>query len=85
MFVRAILQYTDQEINRDLFTAAPVPEDDEHLFSQLLFSYKLNPTTVLFVGYSDNQFGGVDADGRILDLTRFDRTFFFKIGYALVR
>ena len=84
-FVRAILQYTDQEINRDLFTAAPVPADDEHLFSQLLFSYKLNPTTVLFLGYSDNQFGGVDADGRLIDLTRFDRTFFFKVGYALVR
>jgi hypothetical protein len=84
-FVRAILQYTDQEINRDLFTAAPVPADDEHLFSQLLFSYKLNPTTVLFLGYSDNQLGGVDADGRIIGLTRFDRTFFLKIGYALVR
>jgi hypothetical protein len=84
-FVRVILQYTDQEINRALFTAAPVAEDDEHLFTQLLFSYKLNPTTVFFLGYSDNQFGGVDADGRRIDLTRSDRTFFLKIGYALVR
>jgi hypothetical protein len=56
----------------------------EHLFSQLLFSYKINPTTVLFLGYSDNQFGGIDADGRLIDLTRADRTFFFKVGYALV-
>jgi hypothetical protein len=85
MFVRAILQYTDQEINRALYTAAAVPEDEEHLFTQLLFSYKLNPTTVLFLGYSDNQVGGVDADGRVIDLTRADRTFFFKVGYALVR
>jgi hypothetical protein len=83
-FVRAIFQYTDLEINRRLFTAAPVAEDDEHLFSQLLFSYKLNPTTVFFLGYSDNQFGGTDADGRLIDLTRSDRTFFFKVGYALV-
>jgi len=83
-FVRAIVQYTDLEINRALFTAAPVPADDEHLFTQLLFSYKLNPTTVLFLGYSDNQLGGEDADGRLIDLTRSDRTFFFKVGYALV-
>ena len=83
-FVRAIFQYTDLEINRDLFTAAAVPSDDEQLFSQLLFSYKLNPTTVFFLGYSDNQFGGTDADGRLIDLTRSDRTFFFKVGYALV-
>jgi hypothetical protein len=82
-FVRAIFQYTDLEIS-DLFTAASVAADDEHLFSQLLFSYKLNPTTVLFLGYADNQFGGVDADGRLIDLTRSDRTFFFKVGYALV-
>lgn len=83
-FVRAIFQYTDLEINRALFTAADVPADDEHLFTQLLFSYKLNPTTVLFLGYSDNQFGGVDTTGRVTDLTRSDRTFFFKVGYALV-
>jgi len=83
-FVRAIVQYTDLEINRALFTAAPVPADDQHLFTQLLFSYKLNPTTVLFLGYSDNQLGGEDADGRLIDLTRSDRTFFFKVGYALV-
>ncbi|HSN86399.1 MAG TPA: DUF5916 domain-containing protein [Thermoanaerobaculia bacterium] len=83
-FVRAVLQYTDLAINRDLFTAAEVPADDEHLFSQLLFSYKLKPTTVLFLGYSDNQLGGEDAQGRLTDLTRSDRTFFFKVGYALV-
>jgi hypothetical protein len=75
-FVRAILQYQDVEIQGD--------PNSEHLFTQLLFSYKLNPTTVLFVGYSDNQLGGVDQDGRLIGLTRADRTFFFKVGYALV-
>ncbi len=83
-FLRAIVQYTDLTFDPVLFTAAPVPAEDRHLFSQLLFSYKINPTTVLFLGYSDNQYGGEDADGRILDLTRTDRTLFFKIGYALV-
>jgi len=49
------------------------------LFSQFLFSYKLNPQTVLFLGYSDTS----AADQRI-DLTRTDRTFFLKLGYAWV-
>ena len=37
---------------------------DAELFTQLLFSYKLNPQTVLFLGYSDNRLG------TCLDLTR---------------
>ena len=78
-FLRAIVQYTDLTFDPVLFTAAPVPAEDRHLFSQLLFSYKINPTTVLFLGYSDNQYGGEDADGRILDLTRTDRTLFFDM------
>ena len=49
----------------------------ERLFTQLLVSYKLNPQTVFFLGYSDNSL----ADQRI-DLTRTDRTLFLKLGYA---
>ena len=51
----------------------------QHLFSQLLFSYKLNPQTVLFLGYSDNAVGDATTD-----LTRQDRTLFVKVGYAFV-
>lgn len=75
-FVRAIFQYQDVELEGD--------PNSEHLFTQLLFSYKLNPTTVFFLGYSDNQLGGVDQDGRLIGLRRADRTFFFKVGYALL-
>jgi Carbohydrate family 9 binding domain-like/Domain of unknown function (DUF5916) len=78
-FVRAILQYTD--ITRDpalyLFPTTPTTH---RLFSQYLFSYKLNPQTVLLMGYSDNASGT-----QSIDLTRTDRTFFMKIGYAWVR
>jgi hypothetical protein len=81
-FFRAILQYTDLEFT-DLFTAPDPAHRDKHLFSQLLFSYKLNPQTVFFLGYSDNQLGGQAGPER-LDLTRADRTVFLKIGYALV-
>ena len=77
-FVRLITQYTDIERDTGLYTF-PVDAKTEELFNQLLFSYKLNPQTVFFAGYSDNAFG----DERI-DLTRSDRTFFLKIGYAWV-
>ncbi|HEY7214423.1 MAG TPA: DUF5916 domain-containing protein [Thermoanaerobaculia bacterium] len=77
-FLRAILQYTDIDRTPALYHVE-VDDQTETLFSQLLFSYKLNPQTVLFVGYSDNSFG----DQRI-DLTRTDRTLFLKIGYAWV-
>ncbi|HEX3131601.1 MAG TPA: DUF5916 domain-containing protein [Thermoanaerobaculia bacterium] len=77
-FVRLITQYTDIQRDPGLYTF-PVDEKTEELFNQLLFSYKLNPQTVLFAGYTDNSFG----DERI-DLTRNDRTFFLKVGYAWV-
>lgn len=79
-FVRAIVQYTDVERTPELYiTQRPqdVERDTERLFTQLLFSYKLNPQTVFFLGYSDNSV----ADERV-DLTRADRTFFLKLGYA---
>ncbi len=77
-FVRAILQYTDIQRNTDLY-GSPVDPSTRALFMQFLFSYKLNPQTVLFLGYSDNQMGY-----RGIDLIRKDRTFFLKIGYAVV-
>lgn len=81
-FVRLISQYTDIQRNPILYTF-DVDEQSEHLFNQLLFSYKLSPQTVLFAGYSDNSFGAEFRNERI-DLARNDRTFFFKIGYAWV-
>ena len=81
-FVRAIFQYEDLERNPDLYLN-PVPENEEQLFTQLLFSYKLNPQTVLFLGYSDNSFGST-LEEQTIGLTRTDRTLFFKVGYALV-
>ncbi|UCC85392.1 MAG: carbohydrate binding family 9 domain-containing protein [Gemmatimonadota bacterium] len=76
-FVRVVLQYRDVSRNPDLYSAPVVPEED-HLFTQFLFSYKLNPQTVLFLGYSDNRLGLHE-----IALTHTDRTFFFKVGYAL--
>lgn len=84
-FVRAILQHT--HVDREAATnPAETRLTQSRLFSQYLFSYKLNPQTVLLAGYSDNQVGfdrGVVAPFQ-LDLTRTNRTFFLKIGYAWV-
>ena len=77
-FARAILQYTRHRPG-DRALPDPVEPRSRRLFSQLLFSYKVNPQTVLLVGYSDNALGGRD-----LTLTRTDRTFFLKLGYAWV-
>jgi hypothetical protein len=75
-FFRAILQYQDIDRNANLYES-DVETKTQTLFSQLLFSYKLNPRTVLFLGYSDNYLGFYD-----ISLTQTDRTFFLKIGYA---
>jgi hypothetical protein len=77
-FVRAIFQYTDITRNPDLY-------DDEvdalsrDLFVQLLFSYKVNPRTVFFLGYSET---GIETQD--FSLTTTDRTLFLKLGYSWI-
>lgn len=78
MFVRAIIQYLNLTQNQDLYTF-PVDPETKTVFTQFLFSYKLNPQTVVFVGYSDNRLGLQQVD-----LLQTDRTFFMKIGYAFL-
>jgi len=46
----------------------------------VLYSYKLNWQTVLFAGYGDDRILNANAD-----LLRADRTFFFKVSYAIQR
>jgi hypothetical protein len=77
-FVRAVLQYSSYDYNLALYDDDP--EDfEEGLFTQLLFAYKLNPQSAIYVGYSDASQGTQDYS-----LTRTDRTFFVKAGYAFL-
>jgi hypothetical protein len=78
-FVRSIFQHLDVTRDPGLYTAGEVSPRSDELFTQLLFSYKLNPQTVLFVGYSDRRVGTLD-----FSLTESDRTFFVKLGYAWI-
>ena len=76
-FARAILQFRDVDRVPESYSF-PVDSETRGLFTQLLFSYKLNAKTVLFLGYSGQLLGSQD-----IDMTRSDRTFFLKLGYAL--
>lgn len=73
-FLRVIVQNRWTDRNPGLFDA-PVDPRDRSLVVQALYSYKLNPETVFFVGYGDDREG---ADG----LHPTARTFFLKLGYA---
>ncbi len=76
-FVRMTVQYQDVDRNQALYIDE-VDANSRDVGRQLLYSYKLNPQTVFFLGYADNH---VDDD-RLDNLTTTDRTYFLKIGYA---
>jgi hypothetical protein len=78
-FVRLTMQKQDIRRNVDLYSFAATTDARTHtLASQLLYSYKLNPQTVLFAGYSDNRI----EDDFTRDLEKTGRTLFFKLSYA---
>ncbi len=92
-FLRAILQLRRTERDLELFgfcvadpADCPFAPEEERLFTQLLFSYKLNPQTVIFLGYTDNRAdvfpdpGGPPLTSSGLEQT--NRFFFLKLGYA---
>jgi hypothetical protein len=79
-FVRAIGQYVREDRNPSLYVNPPATRRDTALSSSLLFAYKLNWQSVLFLGYGDNQV----LNDRY-DLTRQDRQLFLKISYAFQR
>jgi hypothetical protein len=80
-FVRATLQYRRTE--REPVTNPGLTRPTEQsLFSQFLFSYKVNPLTVLFLGLTDDRAGFDDIASDPVGLTRKGMTLFFKLGYA---
>ncbi|HSR41021.1 MAG TPA: hypothetical protein VLL48_02585, partial [Longimicrobiales bacterium] len=80
-FVRAILQHRVTDRNPAVHDD-PVSTRTRSLFSQLLFSYKLNPQTLVFVGWTDDRAGESELPTRELSLEPEGRTFFLKVGYA---
>jgi hypothetical protein len=83
--LRSFVRFTSQRqlVRRNVAVYIDPSTESETLTlgTQLLYSYKLNPQTVLFVGYSDN----AREDDELADLTRTDRTVFAKLSYAWLR
>jgi hypothetical protein len=79
--VRSFIRFTAQrqhvKRNASLFSS-DVDVQNLTIGSQLLYSYKVNPQTVFFLGYSDNHIDNDRYDG----LTRTNRAVFVKFGYA---
>ncbi len=87
-FVRVLTQYEDVHRAPELYTF-PIEERSRNWFNQLLFSYKVNPQTVLFLGYTDSYRTPflnepVPEDLAASDLEQDSRAVFFKLGYAWV-
>lgn len=74
--VRLIGQYVTTDRNPAQY-GYPVPPHDGSFLGSVLYSYKLNWQTVLFVGYGDDRLI-TPAD----ELVRADRSFFVKVSYA---
>ncbi|MBN2007961.1 hypothetical protein JW960_01300 [candidate division KSB1 bacterium] len=77
-FLRTIFQYKNYKRNLALY----IDDEDvnartQKLFTQILFSYKINPQTMFFLGYSDDYLSDQE-----IDLIQTNRTVFTKIGYA---
>ena len=72
-----MVQRLDVRHNLALYLELPDTAKERSFFTQLMFSYKLNPQTVFFLGYSDTR----EGDDRI-DNKQTNRTIFAKLGYA---
>jgi hypothetical protein len=79
-FLRVVGQYVHNRQDPTLFTDE-VDRRTATFGGSLLFAYKLNWQTVLFVGYGDNRELLEETD----DLERADRQFFLKLSYAFQR
>jgi len=77
-FLRFVLQRQDVEVKNLNPMALGEISRSERINKQLLYSYKLNPRTVFFLGYSDL----ADDDNPRNDLQVQQRGLFMKLGYV---
>jgi predicted esterase len=83
--LKFVVQYTDIERDVGLYIFDETddlddrPHETSRRFStQLIYSYKINPQTLFFIGYSDGGYQNDDLDS----LERDQRTIFTKFSYA---
>lgn len=71
------LQYQSVDRNPAMYVDT-VAETDDNLATRLVYSFKVNPRTVIYAGYSDH---AIDND-QLGSLTRTERTAFVKLSYG---
>lgn len=80
--LRLSLIYTDIHHNLDnqpLVLPDDLPDENfTDISTQLIYSYKINPQTVFFAGYSDHAF----KDDDVFEMTKDNRSLFMKFSYA---
>ena len=80
-FLRVTVQYSDTKRNQSLYVFDEAFRPDarsKDLTTQLLYSYKINPQTRFFIGYSDTGY----QDDDLSKIHKTNRTVFTKISYA---
>lgn len=76
IMIRGILQYVNTRYNPINYLSETEPRQRD-IFSQFLFSYQLNPRTLLYLGYSDSGYGN-----SVQDLRRAQWSLFLKLSFA---
>jgi hypothetical protein len=76
-FLRLIVAFSDIQRNADNYVVE-VDEKSRNLGFQLLYSYKVNPLTKFFVGYSQTAFDSDDLNKLVAD----NQSLFMKFSYA---
>lgn len=83
--LKLVIQYTNVVKNPNLYRANFDNDDDNNVgaikkdfATQLIYSYKLNPQSLFYMGYSDSGF----QDDDLKHIERDERSIFAKISYA---
>ncbi len=71
------LQNTSIERNQALYLDDEVDARSKYFGLQVIYSYKINPLSLVYLGYSDNAF----EDDNLSSLTKTDKTIFAKFSY----
>ncbi|HWS39807.1 MAG TPA: DUF5916 domain-containing protein [Arenimonas sp.] len=83
--LRLAIQYgntdLDMTLDKDYMPGDATTANYNDIGTQLVYSYKINPRTVFYAGYSDNYIGYTENDITI-DTYQTERSLFLKFGYA---
>ena len=76
-FLRLTLQYSNTERNQALYLFN-IDSRSKDMTTQVLYSYKINPQTRFFIGYSDTGY----QNDQMNKINKTNRTLFTKCSYA---